>query len=267
MSTTADPFAGKTDENSTKGRSRPQNRNYDLMTASTRRRAKIKLQQKIPHTAWRITKGDLVEIIDGRTDLGAQGIVKKVIRQQNKVIVNGLSLRKRQYPCGQSETTGAIEVGYYEYAPSPIHVSNLALVDPMDQKPCKVKMDYTAAGEKVRVSRRTGAILPLPERDPIQYKSNPTTDTPTAHVDAVTYKAPSYNRLLPFIARRWQEAIKTADQVNKEKDATNPLRHVKFRRVKGRKVLIPKRRVAPVIKFTDSRDDRLVPGFEYYQKY
>ena len=44
-----------------------------------------------PIKKWQIVKGDLVEVIDGK-DVGKQGIIRGVIRAQNKVIVEGVNM-------------------------------------------------------------------------------------------------------------------------------------------------------------------------------
>ncbi len=39
---------------------------------------------------------------------------------------------------------------------------DVKLVDPSDLKPCEVEHRFTEAGEKVRVSKRTGQVIPIP---------------------------------------------------------------------------------------------------------
>ena len=47
-------------------------------------------------------------------------------------------------------------------SPSPIHYSNVNLVDPSIGKPTRVAIRFTEEGEKVRVSKKTGTIIPKP---------------------------------------------------------------------------------------------------------
>lgn len=47
-------------------------------------------------------------------------------------------------------------------SPSPIHYSNVNLVDPSIGKPTRIAIRYTDEGEKVRVSKKTGTIIPKP---------------------------------------------------------------------------------------------------------
>ncbi|XP_049849691.1 probable 39S ribosomal protein L24, mitochondrial [Schistocerca gregaria] len=56
----------------------------------------------------------------------------------------------------------------FVYAPSPVHYSNVALVDPTDNKPTRIGFKFLEDGQKVRVSKRTGAIIPKP---PVELKN------------------------------------------------------------------------------------------------
>lgn len=44
----------------------------------------------------------------------------------------------------------------------PLHYSNLALVDPEDRMPCRIKFAFQEDGTRVRVSKRSGRIIPYP---------------------------------------------------------------------------------------------------------
>lgn len=52
---------------------------------------------------------------------------------------------------------------------APVHISNVNLVDPQLQKPTKIKFAYLEDGTKVRVSKRTGALIPKPDRSHLSY--------------------------------------------------------------------------------------------------
>jgi len=43
---------------------------------------------------------------------------------------------------------------------APIHVANVSLIDPVDDRPCRTRWAYTEGGEKVRQSVRSGQIIP-----------------------------------------------------------------------------------------------------------
>ncbi|ERN15877.1 hypothetical protein AMTRI_Chr07g25580 [Amborella trichopoda] len=108
---------------------------------------------------WKIIRGDNVMIIRGK-DRGETGIIKRVIRSQNRVIVEGKNLVKKHIKQGQGYEGGIFTVE------APLHVSNVQVLDPVTGKPCKTGIKYLEDGTKVRVSRgigTSGSIIPRPE--------------------------------------------------------------------------------------------------------
>ena len=114
----------------------------------------------------KIKKGDLVQVITGATEerggyRGKQGHVLAVIKETNKVIVEGVNIVTRHVKAGQSEKgdrTGGIQT-----QEAPIHISNVALVDPASKAPTKVgfkvETDKDGKSTKVRVAKKTGKEL------------------------------------------------------------------------------------------------------------
>lgn len=51
----------------------------------------------------------------------------------------------------------------------PVHVSNVALIDPELNIPTRIKTGYLEDGSKVRVSKKSGAIIPKPDRSNMTY--------------------------------------------------------------------------------------------------
>ena len=108
-----------------------------------------------------IKKGDQVRVISGK-DKGAEGKVISVLREEQRVIVEGVNLVKRHVKSvQQTGTTGGIIT-----AEAPIHVSNVMLVDGDGVTRVGFRRDevtkrradgstYTAE-RSVRVSRKTG---------------------------------------------------------------------------------------------------------------
>ena len=83
----------------------------------------------------KIKKGDLVQVIAGK-ERGKQGKVLKVITETNRVLVEGVNRVTKHTKAGQTERgtqTGGIEV-----VEAPVHVSNVAVVDPETKKPTRV---------------------------------------------------------------------------------------------------------------------------------
>ncbi|KAK7393517.1 hypothetical protein VNO78_22075 [Psophocarpus tetragonolobus] len=138
---------------------------------------------------WKILRGDNVMIIRGK-DKGDTGIVKRVIRSQNRLIVEGKNLVKKHIKQGQGHEGGIFTVE------APLHASNVQVLDPVTGKPCKVGIKYLEDGTKVRVSRGIGAsgsIIPRPEILKIRTTPRPTVlgpkDTPIDLVLEKTYDA------------------------------------------------------------------------------
>lgn len=127
-------------------------------TAAAKRVAQLRGNKRKPLEPikkWNIVRGDLVEILAGK-DKGKQGKISVVARKQHQVIVSGLNTHTRVLPPSGEFPGGRVP------SEAPLHISNVALVDPKDGKPCRIKNMYTEEGLKVRVSRRTAAIIPKP---------------------------------------------------------------------------------------------------------
>ena len=99
----------------------------------------------------RIRTDDTVIVISGK-DKGKTGRVLRVDREKSRVFVEGLNVIKRhQRPTALNPNA---EAGVIERE-APIHVSNVALVDPKDNKPTRVGIKREG-GKRFRVARRSG---------------------------------------------------------------------------------------------------------------
>ena len=88
-----------------------------------------------------IKKGDLVQVITGPTEArggsrGKQGRVIEVLAERNRVIVEGVNFITKHVRVGQTQR--GTKTGGIETMEAPIHVSNVALVDPETKKPTRV---------------------------------------------------------------------------------------------------------------------------------
>jgi large subunit ribosomal protein L24 len=88
-----------------------------------------------------IRKGDLVQVITGPTqdrggDRGKQGRVIGVQADKNRVIVEGVNFVTKHSKVGQTQR--GTKTGGIETMEAPIHVSNVALVDPDTKLPARV---------------------------------------------------------------------------------------------------------------------------------
>ena len=105
--------------------------------------------------AAKIRKGDTVIVIAGR-DKGRSGEVIEMRREVSRALVRGVNMVKRHQKQTQAQEGGIIS------KESPIHVSNIALVDPKENKPTRVGFKFVGKGDdrkKVRVARRSGAEI------------------------------------------------------------------------------------------------------------
>ncbi|XP_077403947.1 large ribosomal subunit protein uL24m isoform X2 [Vanacampus margaritifer] len=133
--------------------------------------------EPIAHHEWTVLRGDTVEILSGK-DKGKQGKVIQVFRHRNWVILEGLNTHYRYM--GQNGDYR----GIYIPSEAPILLRDIGLVDPTDRKPTEVEWRFTEEGERVRVSVRTGRIIPKPvleRRDgivPQQWKDGPKDTSP-----------------------------------------------------------------------------------------
>jgi large subunit ribosomal protein L24 len=102
--------------------------------------------------AVRIRKGDRVSVTTGR-DKGKTGDVVKVFPKLDKAIVQGVNMVKRH-----TRPTGSVAGGIIEKEAA-IHVSNLAHLDPKDDKPTRVGTKVLEDGRKVRFAKRSGEVI------------------------------------------------------------------------------------------------------------
>lgn len=101
----------------------------------------------------KIKRDDRVIVIAGK-DKGKSGVVKRVIPGESRVVVVGINMVTRH----AAPSRGNPEGGRVRIEAS-IHVSNVALADPKDNKPARVGYRIADDKRKVRVSRRTGEVI------------------------------------------------------------------------------------------------------------
>lgn len=102
----------------------------------------------------KIKKNDRVMVISGR-DKGKSGRVIEVLKTKNKVIVEGIGIiKKATRPNRQAGVAGGIVE-----KEAPIQASNVMLIEPGTGKPTRVGYQVLSDGKKVRVSRKTGAVI------------------------------------------------------------------------------------------------------------
>jgi large subunit ribosomal protein L24 len=111
----------------------------------------------------KIKKDDLVQIIAGK-DKGKQGKVLRVFPSRDRVLVEGVNRVTKHLRAGQNNN-GSTEGGL-QVVEAPVHVSNVAVVDPETKKPTRVGYRFETVeknGEtktvKVRFAKASGKEL------------------------------------------------------------------------------------------------------------
>ena len=100
----------------------------------------------------KIKKGDNVVVISGR-DKGRTGEVLRVFPAEGRVVVQGVNIAKRHTKPRMGEPGGILEKEL------PLHISNIAHVDPASGKPTRIGYKLLDDGRKVRVARRSGEVI------------------------------------------------------------------------------------------------------------
>ena len=120
-------------------------------------------------TKMKIKQGDLVQVISGRSqktggDRGKQGKVIEVLRDSERVVVEGVNFVTKHVRVGQTQRGS--KTGGIEQHEAPIHVSNVAIVDPKTKKPTRVgfrteevEKDGVKKTVRVRYAKKSGEKL------------------------------------------------------------------------------------------------------------
>ena len=105
--------------------------------------------------AAKIKKGDRVIVLTGR-DKGKPRRGHRGAPAEGRAMVRGVNMVKRHQKQTAQQEGGIIS------KEAPIHLSNLALLDPKDNKPTRVGFKYVGEGldrKKVRVAKRSGVEI------------------------------------------------------------------------------------------------------------
>ena len=103
-------------------------------------------------TTMRIKKGDNIIVISGK-DKGKTGKVSKALPSENKIVVEGINVKKKhQRPKRANQKGQIISIA------SPLHVSNVMILDSKTGKGTRVGAKILE-GKKVRVAKKSGTLL------------------------------------------------------------------------------------------------------------
>jgi large subunit ribosomal protein L24 len=100
----------------------------------------------------KIKSGDTVKVIAG-DHKGSEGKVLRVYREKNKAVVEGVNMvSKHTKPSAKNPQGGIVK------KEAPLHISNIALIDPKSKKPTRVGIKVEG-DKKVRFSKKSNQVL------------------------------------------------------------------------------------------------------------
>lgn len=98
----------------------------------------------------KIRRGDTVQVITGESK-GMQGKVLEVLVNKNRALVEGVNIvSKHTKPSATNPNGGIIK------KEAPIHISNLALLDPKSGKPTRVGIQRNSDNKSIRIAKKSG---------------------------------------------------------------------------------------------------------------
>jgi len=100
----------------------------------------------------KIKSGDTVKVIAG-DHKGSEGKVLRVYREKNKAVVEGVNMvSKHTKPSAKNPQGGIVK------KEAPLHISNIALIDPKSKQPTRVGI-RVEGDKKVRFSKKSNQVL------------------------------------------------------------------------------------------------------------
>ena len=100
----------------------------------------------------KVKKGDRVVVTTGR-DKGKKGEVLKVFPKEDRALVSGVNVVKRHQRQTQRVQGGIVN------KESPIHLSNIAHIDPRSGEATRVGFKVLGDGRKVRFAKKSGEVI------------------------------------------------------------------------------------------------------------
>ena len=97
----------------------------------------------------KLRKGDKVIVISGK-DKGKTGIIQRAYPSLNKVVVEGVNVKKKHIKPSQTHPEGSIVEIY-----APLDASKVMFYDEKTKKGTRLGYSVNAEGTKVRISKKT----------------------------------------------------------------------------------------------------------------
>jgi large subunit ribosomal protein L24 len=114
---------------------------------------------RVLHQRFNIVRGDKVQVIGQHPEAGKQGVVQQVLRHSNRVIVEGVNVRTKHVKGNPDRGISGRSVQQEFSIPYP----NVNLLDPVTNQPTRIYRTFLEDGTKVRVAKKSGAVIPRPE--------------------------------------------------------------------------------------------------------
>ena len=100
----------------------------------------------------KLKTGDKVVVIAGK-DKGKEGLITKVLKADNRVIVEGVNIVKKH-----NKPNGA-DGGTITEMEAPIHASNVMIIDPKTKKPTRIGHSTDKKGKKIRIAKKSNESI------------------------------------------------------------------------------------------------------------
>ena len=104
-----------------------------------------------------VMKGDRVRVIRGN-HRDMEGTVLRVLRDEDRVVVEGVNMRKRHMRPSPGNPEGGIVT-----SEAPIHISNVMLVDPTTGDASRVRIRAGKRDKRERIGVKSGNPIPKPQ--------------------------------------------------------------------------------------------------------
>ena len=100
----------------------------------------------------KLKTGDKVVVIAGKSK-GKEGTIIKTLKNENKVVVEGVNMVKKHLKPNGQESGSIVE------REAAIDASNVMILDPKTKKPTRIGYTTNKAGKKVRVAKKSNENL------------------------------------------------------------------------------------------------------------
>lgn len=131
-----------------------------ILNQAGKQRKKNATRSELPlHHKFNIIRGDKVQVIGRHPEAGKQGIVQQVLRHNNRVIIEGVNVRTKHIKGNPDRGIS----GRSATQECSVPYANVNLLDPVTNQPTRIYKSFLEDGTKVRVAKKSGAVIPRPE--------------------------------------------------------------------------------------------------------